>query len=94
VAIGHRRVAVRADVDWVQIECEGPVAAEYARRWERHCTIFEPIHYMGLLERKPDALDFARPLTRDNRVELSRLIDLVNGRFGTEFTRADELFFH
>jgi len=30
----------------------------------------------------------------DIRVELSRLIDLINERFGTEFTQADELFFH
>lgn len=29
----------------------------------------------------------------DERVELSRLIDVVNQRFGTEFTPADELFF-
>jgi type I restriction enzyme, R subunit len=27
------------------------------------------------------------------RVELSRLIDLINDRFGTQFTLADELFF-
>jgi len=30
----------------------------------------------------------------DTRVELSRLIDTINERFGTEFTQADELFFH
>ena len=28
------------------------------------------------------------------KVELSRLIDTINERFGTEFTQADELFFH
>jgi hypothetical protein len=31
---------------------------------------------------------------RDDEVELSRLIDLINERFGTDFTQADELFFH
>jgi type I restriction enzyme R subunit len=30
----------------------------------------------------------------DKKVELSRLIDQINDRFGTEFTQADELFFH
>jgi type I restriction enzyme R subunit len=30
----------------------------------------------------------------DARVELSRLIDSINERFGTDFTQADELFFH
>ncbi len=32
--------------------------------------------------------------TNDEMVELSRLIDRINERFGTEFTQADELFFH
>lgn len=31
--------------------------------------------------------------SQDVKVELSRLIDLVNERFGTDFTQADELFF-
>jgi type I restriction enzyme R subunit len=31
---------------------------------------------------------------KDTQVELSRLIDAINERFGTEFTQADELFFH
>jgi type I restriction enzyme R subunit len=30
----------------------------------------------------------------DTQVELSRLIDSINERFGTDFTQADELFFH
>ena len=30
----------------------------------------------------------------DTQVELSRLIDAINERFGTDFTQADELFFH
>jgi type I restriction enzyme, R subunit len=30
----------------------------------------------------------------DVKVELSRLIDQINQKFGTEFTQADELFFH
>jgi transposase len=62
VAFGHRRVTVRAGVDAVWIECEGNVVAQHARCWERHRTIFEPVHYLPLLERKPGALDFARPL--------------------------------
>jgi type I restriction enzyme R subunit len=31
---------------------------------------------------------------KDAEVELSRLIDTINDRFGTDFTQADELFFH
>jgi len=32
-------------------------------------------------------------LVRDEIVRFSRLIDVVNGRFGTDFTEADQLFF-
>jgi transposase len=62
VKFGHHRVTVRASVDTVRIECEGALAAEHLRCWDRHRTIFNPIHYLALLERKPGALDFARPL--------------------------------
>ncbi len=31
---------------------------------------------------------------KDSQVELSRLIDAINERFGTDFNQADELFFH
>jgi type I restriction enzyme R subunit len=32
--------------------------------------------------------------SKDSKIELSRLIDVINERFGTDFTQADELFFH
>lgn len=40
----------------------------------------------------PTAVDTGK--ASDTQVELSRLIDQINERFGTEFTQADELFFH
>jgi transposase len=62
VAFGHRRVTICAGLETVRIECEGAVVAQHRRCWDRHRTIFDPIHYLALLERKPGALDFARPL--------------------------------
>src|SRR5690606_677405 len=32
------------------------------RIWEREQVCFEPLHYLALLEKKPGALDHARPL--------------------------------
>jgi len=58
----HRRVTVRAGVDTVRIESQGRTVAVHRRCWDRHRTIFDPLHYLALLERKPGALDFARPL--------------------------------
>jgi hypothetical protein len=38
------------------------VVAEHGRRWGREGESFDPVHYLALLERKPGALDHARPL--------------------------------
>jgi hypothetical protein len=38
------------------------VIAEHRREWGRHQTVFDRVHYLRLLERKPGALDYARPL--------------------------------
>lgn len=62
VEYAHRRVTVRAGVDTVRIEFEGRTGAMHSRCWDRHQQIFDPIHYLRLLERKPGALDHALPL--------------------------------
>ena len=36
--------------------------ARHRRIWESEQVSFEPLHYLALLERKPGALDYARPL--------------------------------
>jgi hypothetical protein len=40
----------------------GRVVARHRRCWGKEQTRFDPVHYLALLERKPGALDFARPL--------------------------------
>jgi hypothetical protein len=49
-------------VDQVRICRQDRVVAEHARLWEKERIAFEPLHYLELLERKPGALDQARPL--------------------------------
>jgi hypothetical protein len=58
----HQRVTLRAGIDTIRIECDGQMIAEHGRDWGRHQTVFNWVHYLGVLERKPGALDFARPL--------------------------------
>jgi transposase len=58
----HRRLTVVANVERVRLETTEMVIADHPRCWERGRTIFDPVHYLGLLERKPGALDFALPL--------------------------------
>jgi hypothetical protein len=40
----------------------GGEVARHGRIWEDEQVCFEPLHYLALLERKPGALDYARPL--------------------------------
>jgi hypothetical protein len=38
------------------------IVATHQRCWDHHRVRFDPTHYLALLERKPGALDVARPL--------------------------------
>ena len=62
VAYGHREVWVRGYVHEVVIGCAGEVIARHPRSHEREDLIFDPIHYLPLLEKKIGALDQAAPL--------------------------------
>ena len=61
VAYGHREVLVKGYVDQVVICCGAEVIARHPRSYEQEDFIFDPIHYLPLLERKPGALDQAAP---------------------------------
>ena len=64
VAYAHHPVVAKGYADRVVIGCRQQVIAEHARCWEKERSIFEPRHYLGLLERKPGSLDWALPLAR------------------------------
>ena len=59
VAYGHREVLLRGYVDEVVISCGSEVIARYPRSYERDDFVYNPIHYLPLLERKTGALDQA-----------------------------------
>ena len=62
VAYGHRDVLVKGYVDRVVISCGAEIIARHPRSYEQDEFIFDPIHYLPLLERKTGALDQAAPL--------------------------------
>ena len=64
VAYGHREVLIRGYVDRVVISCGAETIARHPRSYEREDLIFDPLHYLPLLERKIGALDQAAPLRR------------------------------
>jgi len=59
---GHREVLVKGFVEEVVIAVGTEVIARHLRSYEREDVIFEPLHYLALLEQKPNALDQAKPL--------------------------------
>jgi transposase len=58
----HQAVTVVGGIDEVRLVVGGLVVARHRRCWGKEQTCFDPVHYLALLERKPGALDFARPL--------------------------------
>ena len=61
-AYAHQSVTVVGGIETVKIVAQGHLVATHPRSWDKATTIFEPVHYLALLERKPGAFDAARPL--------------------------------
>jgi hypothetical protein len=62
VKYAHRKITVVATVDDVKLVFEDKLIARHRRHRGRERLFFDPIHYLALLERKPGAFDYARPL--------------------------------
>jgi len=63
VRYAHHTVVVKGYSDYVHICRQNDVVAEHPRLWNKEAIAFVPLHYLELLERKPGALDYARPLS-------------------------------
>lgn len=61
-SFAHHELTVTGGIEQVRISCADELVASHPRCWEKEQTTFDPRHYLGLLERKPGALDVARPL--------------------------------
>lgn len=83
---GHREVLVKAYVDEVVICCGSEEIARHRRSYEREELIFDPLHYLALLERKTNALDQAAPLAGwllpEEFARLRRLLEVRLGKPG------------
>jgi hypothetical protein len=53
---------VRGYVHEVMIACASEIIARHPRSYEREAVVFDPLHYLALLEQKTRALDQAAPL--------------------------------
>ncbi len=87
VAYAHRSLIVVATIDEVRLVYQDRLVARHARCWGREQAIFEPVHYLALLERKPGGFDHARPLEHWDLPEcfavLRRRLEADDPRHGT-----------
>ena len=87
-AYGHRAVVVKGYVDTVVIACGSEEIARHRRSYDRETLIFEPRHYLALLERKTGAFDQAAPLAGwDLPAVFLRLRRRLEARLGKAGTR-------
>ncbi len=99
VAYGHRDVMVRGYVDRVVISCGSEVIALHKRSYQRDDFVFDPVHYLPLLEQKTAALYQAAPLRGWDLPEefaaLRRLLESCMGPRGKrEFVQVLRLMEH
>ena len=86
VAYGHREVLIRGYVDEVVISCGAEVIARHRRSYDSADLIFDPLHYLPLIEQKIGALDQAAPLAGwdlpEAFITLRRLLEARMGKAG------------
>jgi hypothetical protein len=81
----HHPVTAVGTVDEVRLVVNDHLAAQHHRSWGKHGTFFNPIHYLALLERKPGAFDFSRPL---EKWTLPSCFDLLRRRLESDLERS------
>lgn len=60
--LAHHALTCLGGIEEVRIVSGTELVATHPRIWEREQVCFDPVHYLALIERKPGALDHARPL--------------------------------
>ena len=61
-AQAHQPITIVGGLDEVRLVCRDRLVARHRRHWGKEHVTFDPVHYLALLERKPGAFDYARPL--------------------------------
>jgi transposase len=76
-ACAHQPVSAVGTVDEVRLVVGDRLVATHRRCWKKQRTFYDPLHYLAVLERKPGAFDFAKPLAN---WELPPCLDLLRRR--------------
>jgi transposase len=83
----YQSLTATGTIDTVRFSHRGTLVAEHTRCWGKRQTVFDPLHYLALLERKPGAFDYARPLAGwqlpDCFAQLRRRLEEADPKGGT-----------
>ncbi len=80
---GHQKVLPKGYVDRVEIACRGETIATHLRSYDKAEFIYNPLHYLALLEHKSKALDQAAPLDDWRPADcIHRSLRLMEARMG------------
>ena len=79
----HKKVTIKGYVDRVEIALGAEIVARHRRSYVRGDVVYDPLHYLSLLEKKPGALDQTAPL-RGWKLDpaFAALRRLLEARFG------------
>ena len=81
----HRSVVVKGFIDRVEICRLTQTIAVHPRLWTKEDVSFDPLHYLALLERKPGALEHAKPLAK---LQLPECFEVLKRRLEDELESA------
>jgi transposase len=87
VAYAHHEILIKGYVDRIVLCHREKTVAEHRRSWGKEGIFFNALHYLPLLERKPGALDHARPLADLN---LPACFDTLRNRLTGQEQRQGE----
>jgi hypothetical protein len=87
-AFGFQNVLVKGFIDEVVILCDGEEIARHRRTYGSGTFVFDPLHYLTLIETKPASLDQAAPLRDWDLPEtFQHLRHLLEARMGNRGKR-------
>ncbi|MBB6229547.1 transposase [Polymorphobacter multimanifer] len=85
---GFQEVMVKGFVDEVVIQCTGKIIARHPRSYAEGAFIADPLHYLALIEMKPNALDQAAALQNWDLPEVfQHLRHVLEARIGNKGKR-------
>ena len=76
-----RDVTVKGFVERVEICHYNMIIAIHSRCWDKEQQVFDPLHYLPLLERKPGSLPYAKPL---QKLKLPECFSIIQQRLEAE----------